>query len=398
MKRADDNILGGHFGRRTQAALGALTLLAVGAGSCTDGTTTTVAYAYDNPYVYTTYYPVDTAYAGYYWADSWNYYSFYYAAVDVNVTGLASTTGVGGANGLYGTGGNNGGAGSRGTGGNNGGAGNRGAGGTNGAAGANGSGGAAGANGSGGSGGAGGSGMMTARATLASVIEALARGQNVCPGQVTVTEKMATPACAGGNATQERNGVTLVFNNCMASGATINGTFDVLSNRTASEQNCSATTTITLGHTTTITNLSISSSEGKIVIPSQTDMGMTTYTFGQTPTSTTFDITGEMQIFSTSGNMISDLSYTGMNTVTFSGNSSYSVDGTTTVQEKNGGASATINQQGLTRSNGCCRPTGGSAVINRSGGPNPGNATWTFGPSCGTVMRNNTSAMLPACI
>jgi hypothetical protein len=373
--------------------MGALTLLAIGAGACTDGTTTTVAYAYDNPYVYSTYYPVDTAYAGYYWADSWNYYSFYYAAVDVNATGLTSISA--GPDALYGTGGASGAAGARGTGGA---AGARGTGGANGAAGANGSGGANGAAGANGSGGAGGSGAMTARASLASVIEALARGQNVCPGQVTVTEKMATPACAGGNATQERNGVTLVFNNCVVSGATINGTFDVLSNRAASEQTCSATTTITLGHTTTITNLSISNSEGKIVIPSQTDTGMTTYTFGQTPTSTAFNTTGEMQIFGANGTMISDLTYTGMDTVTFSGNSSYSVDGTTTVQEKNGSASAKITKQGLTRSGGCCRPTGGSATIDRTGGPNPGTATWTFGPSCGAVMRNNTSAMLPACI
>jgi hypothetical protein len=105
-----------------------------------------------------------------------------------------------------------------------------------------------------------------------------------------------------------------------------------------------------------------------------------------------------MQIFGSTGTMISDLTYTGMDTVTLSGNSSYSVDGTTTVQEKNGPASATINKQGLTRSGGCCRPTGGSVVINRTGGASPGTATWTFGPSCGAVMRNNVSAMLPACI
>ena len=118
--------------------------------------------------------------------------------------------------------------------------------------------GAAGANGTGG---AGGSGMTTAHSTIASVIEALARGENVCPGQVTITPKTATPACAGGNATEERNGVTIVFNNCVVSGSTINGTFDVLSNRAASEQTCSATTTITLGHTTTITNMSISDAQ-----------------------------------------------------------------------------------------------------------------------------------------
>ena len=49
MNRAEKKTLGGDFGRWTQAAMGALTLLAVGAGSCTDGTSTTVAYAYDDP-------------------------------------------------------------------------------------------------------------------------------------------------------------------------------------------------------------------------------------------------------------------------------------------------------------------------------------------------------------
>ena len=114
MNRPVDKTLGRTLGRRTQAAMGALTLLAVGAGSCTDGTTTTVAYAYDDPYVYTTYYPVDTAYSGYYWADSWNYYAFYYAAVDVNATGLAGSTGLGGAMGRHGAAGANGAAGATG--------------------------------------------------------------------------------------------------------------------------------------------------------------------------------------------------------------------------------------------------------------------------------------------
>jgi len=370
MNRTNDKTLG----RGIRAAMGALALLAGGAGSCTGtGTTTTVAYAYDDPYVYSTYYPVDTAYSGYYWADSWNYYAFYYAAVGVTATGLAST-GVGGAMDLHGTAGANGAAGAFG------------------AAGATGTGGATGA------GGAGGGGPTTVRATLASVVEALARGESVCPGQVTITPKTTTPACAGGNATEERNGVTLVFNSCVVSGATINGTFDVLSNRAASEQTCSATTTITLGHTTTITNLSISNAQGKILIPSQTDTGMTSYTFGQTPTSITFNTTGEMEIFDATGTMLSDLTYTSMDTVTPSGNSSYSTDGTTTVQEKNGPASATITKQGVTRSGGCCRPTAGSITVNRTGGPHAGTATWSFGPSCGAVMRDNVSATLPACI
>jgi hypothetical protein len=347
------------------SAIGALMLIVAATGSCADdATTASVDYSYETPYLYSTYYPVDTDYAGYYWADSWNYYAFYFEGASV-AAGLANVSGFGGAAGALG------------------------------AAGATGAGGTAGATGSGGSGGAS---PTTVRATLASVVEALARGESVCPGQVTITPKTATPACSGGSSTTERNGVTIVFNGCIVSGATIDGTFDVLSKRSASAQTCSSTTTITLGHTTTITNLSISDSNGKIVIPSQTDMGMTTYTFGQTPTSITFNTTGEIQIFNNAQTMLADLGYTGMDTVTLSGNSSYSVDGTSTLQEKNGPATATITKTGLTRSSGCCRPTAGTVTINRSGGPHPGTATWKFGPSCGGVMRNNVSATLPACI
>ncbi len=186
----------------------------------------------------------------------------------------------------------------------------------------------------------------------------MARGQDVCPGQVTVTPKWATPACAGGTATQERNGVTISFNGCLASGQTINGMFDVQSNRSASDQTCSSTTTITLGHTTTVTNLSISGPNGKIVIPSHTDTASATYAYGQSPATLNItDMSGELQIFNTAGTMVSDLAYSGTDNFTFSGNTSYSVDGSSTIQEKNGSATATINKMGLTRSGGCCRPT-----------------------------------------
>jgi len=45
----------------------------------------------------------------------------------------------------------------------------------------------------------------------------------------------------------------------------------------------------------------------------------------------------------------------------------------------------------------CCRPTAGTVNIDRTGGQLPGTATWTFGPSCGTVMRNAVTVTLPAC-
>ena len=88
----------------------------------------------------------------------------------------------------------------------------------------------------------------------------------------------------------------------------------------------------------------------------------------------------------------------GDSSFTFAGGQSYTVDGTTTVKDKVGNASATVMRQGLVRSGGCCRPTGGSISVDRTGGTFPGQTTWEFGPSCGQVQRNNATAQMPTCM
>ena len=240
--------------------------------------------------------------------------------------------------------------------------------------------------------------QTTPHTGVAAAIKALARGEQVCPGQVTVSEKTSAVVCAT-NAAAARAGATITFNNCNANGGVINGSIDITGTATASDQSCSATTMISLMHTSTFTNLSFATTDGrKIVIPNATNTGMTDFTFGATPTTTTINSNGELQLFDTSGTMSADLTFMGDNSFTFSGTQSYAVNGTTTVSEKSGGATATLTKMNLTRSGGCCRPTSGSVSVDRSGGIAPGQADWSFGPSCGQVERNGTSATMPACI
>jgi len=332
----------------------AMALATAGTLGCTS-TGTTVAgtsYVYDDGYLYTTYYPVDVAYASYYWAYPWDYTTLYYLSYGGSNNSNTNNTGAAGNSGT-----------------------------TNNTTGA-----------------AGNSGTATGvRSGVAAAIEALARGQQVCPGQVTVNEKTAAVVCAGGAAA--RAGATITFNNCATSGGTINGTVDVTGTATASDQACGASTMITLNHTSTFTNLSIKVADGRtLIIPNATNSGMTTFTFGQSPTTSNFNTDGELQILDTGGAMTIDLTFKGDNMLTFSGSQSYKIDGSTTVSEKNGSASATISRQGLVRSGGCCRPTAGSVTIDRTGGQFPGQANWSFGPSCGQVMRNGTSATMPTCM
>jgi hypothetical protein len=323
--------------RMTFAGIG-LVLAAGAAVGCTSDTgVVTTTYAYDDPYLYTAYYPADVAYASYYWAYPWDYGVFYFIGAYAPPTPTTSGADAG-------------------------------------------------------------TGSTTVRSGLTGAIEALARGEQVCPGQVTVTEKTAAGVCAS-NAAAVRAGATITFNNCSVTGGTINGTIEIQGAATASDQTCSATTSINLSHTSTITDLSIKVSDGRtLVIPNGTNTGMTTFTYGQSPTTTNITTNGELQIIDSVGTTQSDLTYMGDNTFTFSGSQSYSVSGTTTVQEKNGSARATITRQGLVRSGGCCRPTGGSISVDRTGGSLPGQATWQFGPSCGQVQRNSTTAQMPTCM
>ena len=305
------------------AALALATTAIVG---CDDEGTAVVStsYAYDDPYLYSAYYPADVAYASSYWAYPYALGGFYYFGDDAAQT--ATHTG------------------------------------------------------------------------LAAAIKALARGEQVCPGQVTVAEKTSAVVCAT-NAAAARAGATITFNNCNANGGVINGSIDITGTATASDQTCGGTTTIMVSHTSTFTNLSFATTDGrKIVIPNGTNTGMTDFTFGANPTMTTISSNGELQLFDTSGTMAADLTFMGDNTFSFSGTTSYSVSGATTVSEKNGNASATLTKTNLTRSGGCCRPTSGSINVNRTGGIAPGTADWSFGPSCGQVERNGTTAQMPACL
>lgn len=239
------------------------------------------------------------------------------------------------------------------------------------------------------------------RLAIGGAVRALIRGQSMCPGQVTVTPKTAAPPCAGSGATAQRDGITIAFNGCqITGGGMVTGDFDVQSNRSASAQTCSSTTDISLGFTTTITNLTYTSPDGaKLVIPSQVDTTSMSYTFGTSPTVFSINSNGELQRFDTAGTMISDHTSSGTRTITLSpSSSSYTIDGTVNVTDKINGGTAVLTGTGITRTAGCCRPTGGTLTVSRTGGLHPGDHTWVFESTCGAATFDGTAVTLPACI
>ena len=119
-------------------------------------------------------------------------------------------------------------------------------------------------------------------------------GDVVCAGQVTVTPKTGTTICG-----VSASGVNIVFNGCQLSGGgTLDGTVDVQLTRAASDTTCGSATTITLGYTSTITNLTYTGTGGaKIVIPNEMSTSTLTYSFGQAPTTASIQTNGEIQRF-----------------------------------------------------------------------------------------------------
>jgi hypothetical protein len=236
--------------------------------------------------------------------------------------------------------------------------------------------------------------------TAGDAIRALARGQSLCPGQVTVTPRLSPSPCTGGG--PERSGVTIVFNGCQTpGGGTISGTVDVTATRTASTAACDATTSITLTHTTTISNLDYTGiSGGRLLIPTQTDTGTNLYTFGATPGHVSVSSTGQLQIFARDGSQTSDHGFTGTATFSFGGSETgYTVDGNVAITDNRASGQATAaTLTGLERIVSCCRPVGGSVTLTQTTGLSPGTHVWAFGPSCGDLMVDGQDASLPLCI
>jgi hypothetical protein len=338
----------GRFRRRSTAGVGvAGALAALLLGSCGSTTTATAVYPYDEAYVYTTYYPTDVMYSSYYWADDWNYSTVYYYFISSLPVpaGLTAVSHDGGSTVDAGS-------------------------------------------------------TASGSATgIASAVESLARGMSVCPGQVTVTPKNSPPACLDSTKSQERSGVTIVFNGCAVGQSHIDGMIDVAVVRTASDATCAASTSIMSQTTLTVTNLSVRQSNGAgIMIPSQTATLTSTYPYRQNAQTVMATSTAELQVFDSTGKMTADLGTQGTDTLSLPDAQSYSIDGTAMVSDKAGSATATITKTGVTRSGGCCRPTGGTVVVDRTGGSSPGKTTWQFGPTCGDALRNGSKVTLPACL
>jgi hypothetical protein len=314
-------------------------LIGLSIGAAACTSGTSTGYYYYDPYLYSYYYPADLAYSSAYWAYPWDYSTWYlYQYTGSNGSADGGTTGGG----------------------------------------------------------------STGMRSVGAAIRALARGQSVCPGQVTVTPKTGTPACEGGETSTARGGASVVFNNCaLPDGGVVSGTVDIQAAQSASQRRCSEGTMITVNYTTTTTNLMYMSPQGgRLVIPNQTDMSTISFDVGKSPKMLTVTSNGRMQFYDSPGSLVADMAVDGTRVFTnASDGQSYTTDGTVNIHgQGENTASGTLTGTGLVRSGTCCRPTGGTLVLSLTGGAQPGRHEFTFGASCGTATLDGSEVTLPACL
>jgi hypothetical protein len=234
------------------------------------------------------------------------------------------------------------------------------------------------------------------RGAVGEAIRLIALGADVCPGHVTVSRPGGSNVCGISGA-----GLMITFNACtLSAGGTVDGSFSVQFNISASDANCDSATTLSVGYVATSTNLSYTGTGGaKIVIPSQMDMATVHVGVGQAPASVTVMSTGEIQRLKADGSTASDRTYTGSRSFSAISvaNHTYTVDGMINVTDKAGGT-ATISATGLKRERTCCKPTGGTLEVSRTGGSHSGNHSWTFSATCGSATLDGKTVTLPACL
>lgn len=231
-------------------------------------------------------------------------------------------------------------------------------------------------------------------------IRAAALGSDeVCPGHVKVEPQRAHTPCGAGVESngQAAVGVKLTFTGCqLGGGGTLDGTVEVTSIHSASDESCSSNTTIHVSFSGEITNLAFTSRTGKkLVIVSLTDTGEYDHAPGAPPTSVNSSLKARIQRYAADGALNSDNSLTGqaLHTVktaplTITTDATFNM---TNAAAEDGG-SATVKVNSLVHSASCCYPTAGNVMITgRQSG------TYAFGPGCGHMTKNSQKVVLDTC-
>lgn len=238
--------------------------------------------------------------------------------------------------------------------------------------------------------------QLTGNALPGSALQALASGQDICPGQVTITQQGNATACAtGGDAVPSLT--SIVFRGCqLGDGGRLDGSLRIGVAQIAKDADCDSSTLVDVRYASTAINLFYTAPTGeRVVLPVLTVTGAYTRALGAYPASIDVTVDGQIYRSNEDDDVEQQLAVSGNQTlVPLGASSGYRLSGTLTMTDSARQMSCTASSNGLTRSEGCLHPTSGSIDVAHSDGTTH---EWAFGPHCGDFSLEGNRISMSDC-
>lgn len=233
-------------------------------------------------------------------------------------------------------------------------------------------------------------------------IRDIALGKSICPGQVTLTSERTDAPCplgGGDGADALPASTSIVFDECvLPGGGRIDGAVEVDAAHRFSDTACGSETVVEVTYTSTSTDLVHTAPGGeRIVLPSLRRSGSYQRPLAGRPSALNVGVEGTVERYDAEGGLLAITVLTGTQAIAPTpADDGYSVDGTLTMmmQDTVGERTLNVSGVGVTRTDTCCHPTGGTIETVPSEGETH---NWSFGPACGEVSLNGEAFPVDEC-
>lgn len=229
-------------------------------------------------------------------------------------------------------------------------------------------------------------------------LRALASGEDLCPGQVTIAKTPGNAPCPASDREPVPASTSIQFADCtFADGGRLDGAVQIDTVHTASDTDCDAETRIDVSFTSAATDLAYTAASGaRVVLPALTLTGSYTRAVEARPSLIEVGIEGQIERYAKDGEMLAQTSVSGKQTLTpLESGDGYRASGTLTMRDPIDDETVRVTSDGVNRPDSCCYPTSGSIELERSNGDLD---VLRFGPKCNEVTLDSESITPGHCL
>jgi hypothetical protein len=229
-------------------------------------------------------------------------------------------------------------------------------------------------------------------------LRALASGEDLCPGHVTVAKTPGNAPCQVNGREPAPATASIQFSDCtFPDGGRLDGAVQIDTTQTASDTDCDADTRIDVSFTSTATDLAYTAESGaRVVLPALTLTGSYTRGVEGRPSLIEIGIEGQIDRYAKDGDTLAQTSVSGKQTLTpLESADGYRASGALTMRDPIDDETVRVTSDGVNRPDDCCYPTSGSIELERSNGDLD---VLRFGPGCNDVTLDSEKITLHDCL